>query len=422
MLNLIKKNKTLISNLLWRAIQLFSRQGISLIVFFIIAQAISKEDFGRYNYVLAILALLTILGDFGLSTATSKYYAEHLENKSEKVHDIFPSIISTLGILSLCIIGFLLIFEKQIFGDSLEYVIYIFPLIFLVPATSLLDGIYRAKGIFKKLSLFNLISGLVFLCLVFILTNTYGVRGALVANIFNYLILFVLLLISGPKLGFKINRKLTKEILKYSTIIGIATLSHFFYSRVDTLFLGSYGYVTQISYFEIIYKLILLAVLPFDVIAQVIGPSTTRIFISANRSNLWSKYKKYMTLSFVLSIIIFIVALIGFPLFVKILPKYDVPEIKSLFLLLLPVFFTQALTGIITTGFLIPIGKAKISMYFLITFAIVNVSLNYILINILGYIGIAYSTLVTKLVTDASFLIYSTYIINKESRISYSKL
>ena len=66
------QHKETIHNFIWRSLQIFGKQGIVFLIFILCAKMLIPYDFGIYNYVLAIVFLLIMFGDFGISTATSK--------------------------------------------------------------------------------------------------------------------------------------------------------------------------------------------------------------------------------------------------------------------------------------------------------------------------------------------------------------
>src|SRR3989344_477957 len=70
------QHKETIHNFIWRSMQIFAKQGITFLIFILSAKLLTPYDFGIYNYLLAIMFFLIMFGDFGISTATSKYVAD----------------------------------------------------------------------------------------------------------------------------------------------------------------------------------------------------------------------------------------------------------------------------------------------------------------------------------------------------------
>src|SRR3989344_2031084 len=145
------QHKETINNFIWRSLQVFGKQGIIFLIFILCAKLLIPYDFGIYNYVLAIIFFLIIFGDFGISTATSKYVAEYNLTDKEKLKGVlFNSGIVILG-LTIIITVLTLIIGPFYLKDKYLYVLYLLPLVFLAPMTSLYDGIYRGLKKFKQL-------------------------------------------------------------------------------------------------------------------------------------------------------------------------------------------------------------------------------------------------------------------------------
>src|SRR3989344_3026325 len=148
-------HKETIDNFIWRSLQIFGKQGISFLIFILSAKLLIPYEFGIYNYVLAIIFFFIMFGDFGISTATSKYVAEYNVTDKEKLKSIlFNSGVLILG-LTIIITIITLIFGKLYLQDKYIYVLYLLPIIFLAPMTSLYDGIYRGLKKFKQLAIIS---------------------------------------------------------------------------------------------------------------------------------------------------------------------------------------------------------------------------------------------------------------------------
>src|SRR3989344_1876317 len=176
-----------IHNFLWRSLQIFGKQGIIFLIFILCAKLLSPYGFGIYNYVLAIIFFLIIFGDFGISTATSKYVAEYNVTDKKKLKSVlFNSGIIILG-LTLLITLITITIGPWYLKEKYVYVLYLLPLIFLAPMTSLYDGIYRGLKRFKQLAVLSIIVGILSVPFVFLLVKHYGLIGALISqNLFYF--------------------------------------------------------------------------------------------------------------------------------------------------------------------------------------------------------------------------------------------
>ena len=195
------------------------------------------------------------------------------------------------------------------------------------------------------------------------------------------------------------------EISKYSLIIGVGNVGLFLYSRIGVLFLGHYNYIEQTGYFEITNKILTLILIPFTILSQVIAPDITKYFAQKKYDIIRNKFVKYLCISLVLSILIVAILFFGYKyLLNSFLPQYSTLEMNNIVRLMMIVYFTQLLNGIIPTGFVTSTGHAKLSTIFLLAFGALNLILNYLFINQYGFIGVIYALIVTKCTADLLFI------------------
>jgi O-antigen/teichoic acid export membrane protein len=400
-----KTHRETIHNFFWRALQIIGKDGVVFLIFLISARLLIPYEFGVYNYVLAVIFFLIIFGDFGISTATSKYVAEYnATNKKKLKLVLFNSGIIILG-LTILITILTLLFGKFFLGDKYVYVLYLLPLIFLAPMTSLYDGIYRGLKQFKKLAIISLIVGLISLSFVYILIKSYGLVGALIAQNIFYLILLVSLSFGYKEFHFKFNNSVAKSLLKYSIIIGVINISYFLYSRFDTIILGQFGLIVQIGYYELVNKFIALIMIPLMILAQIDAPNIVKAYYKPGKSFVLDKLIKRIKYSIIFSVIISVVSLMIIPLIIKIiLPEYYNSNVLFILYILLFVFIFQSVASFIGNSFIVSTGHARLNMVVLVVFGVINVILDILFVSHFGYMGIAYSKLVIGVVGNIVLL------------------
>lgn len=271
------QHKETINNFIWRALQILGQNGITFLIFILCAKFLSPYNFGIYNYALAIIFFLIIFGDFGISTATSKYVAEYnVTNKDKLKSVLFNSEIIIFG-LSILITILTLIFGSSYLKDKYLYVLWLLPIVFLAPMTSLYDGIYRGLKKFKQLALISIITTIILLPFVYFLIEQWGLIGALIVQNLFYLILLFVLALGYREFHFKFNKEVIKEVGKYSIIVGIANLGYFIFTGINVLILGHFGFITEIGYYQIINKIFMILIIPFTILSQIIAPNITKL-------------------------------------------------------------------------------------------------------------------------------------------------
>mgnify|MGYP001617218923 CR=1 FL=1 len=389
-------HKDVISNFFWRITQILGKQGVNFFIFILCARLLTTYEFGIYNYVLAITFFLILFGDFGISAAASKYVAEYnIKDKDKIKYILFNSAILLLA-LTIIISVLTLIFGQFYLKENYLYAVYLLPLIFIAPMTSLYDGIYRGLKKFKHLAIISTSTGIVFLFIVYILINKYGLIGALVSQNLFYLTMLIGLSLGYREFNFKFDSSIIKEIGKYSTIIGFGALGYFLYSRLGTIILGHFNYIEEISYFELINKIFITASIAFSVLGQVIAPDITKKAALNNYSSIKKSYLKYFILILSISLILAVFGYYALPVIVKYaLPNYYTQEFFYMFNVLIFTFPLTMISQFMGQSFMIATGKAKYSLL-TIPFGILNIILAYIFIISFGYIGVVYSILIVS--------------------------
>ena len=301
------QHKETIHNFIWRGLQVGGKQGITFLIFFMSAYFLAPESFGLFSYLMALVALFIIFCDFGISSATSKYVAEYKAKKSSELNKILFSVSLVIISLASLISLFIVLFGKQIFNENYLYIISFLPYFFLVPLSSVADGIYRGLKEFKKLSIITLIIGAISLIASYFLIKNYLLIGAIISQNLLFLLLVISLFFFRKESKFKINKSILKKIGKYALIIGIGEIGFFLYSRVDILILKQFGFLIEIGYYEIANKIFALIILPFAILGQIIAPNITKLTIQKRYDIIKSKYLKHLVLFFIIGIFLAIV-------------------------------------------------------------------------------------------------------------------
>jgi O-antigen/teichoic acid export membrane protein len=408
------RDKETFHNIIWRGIHIFGTKGITFLIFIICAKLLNAFDFGLYNYVLTIAFFLIIFTDFGISKASSKYVAEYNAVNKEKLKSVLFNAALIILMLS-CVISLLVLFlGRFIFSNQyLLYIYYLLPLLFFAPLSFLYDGIYRGLKKFKELSIISLIVSSVSLGFVFILVDKYKLTGALIAQNLFYFLLFIALTIRYKNFNFKIDKKIIKEIGKYSLFIGVAGIFAFFTWRVDILFLGHYNFIKEIGFYEIAYKILALFIIPFTIIGQVIAPDITKYFSTKNYFLVNIKFKKYLFFSIIVSTVFLLMfILLKHKIFSLFFNKYYTNDMKHLLIVMLPLYFTSMLLGMVSP-FAVSTGHAKMGMHFLIIVGLLNLVFDYIFINLFDFWGLIYSTIIIKCLGTIIFIYFYYKILRK---------
>jgi len=396
-LSKLKNNKEFSRNFIWRCVQTFGKQGTSFFLFIIATYLISKENMGIYNYVFSALYLLTIFADFGISTATSKYVAEYNVVNKDKLKKVLFNTSFIVFVISVVVTILTILFGARWFGEYNKYLLYISPLVFLSPLTSLYDGIYRGLKRFKELAIISLVAGGVSLGIAYFGTKFLGLTGALLTQDAMYLIYAIILAARYWEWEPKLDKKVISDIGKYSLAFGIATLGYYLFSKVNVLIMGKYGLLEEIATYELLNKIFTFYLLPFTILGQVLSPYITEAFALKKYSNVKKIFLKSLLYLGLLSLVFVPVTYFGTKFAVSILmPQYDT---ALLAMILLPVTITYAKNVFgapINSGIIVSTGHAGIMTILNIVAGGTNVLLSIWAIKQYGFMGVIWVTLIVQ--------------------------
>ncbi len=414
---LLENHGETILNVFWRGLQLAVKDGVSFVIFVLAAKLLLPYEFGVYNYVLAVIFFLILFGDFGISVAASKYVAEYQATDPEKLkYVLFNSGLVILALTILVTAGTLLL-GPHFLKDKYLYLLYILPLIFLAPMTSLYDGIYRGLKKFKQLALLSTGVSVISLGFIYFLIRQYGLTGAILAQNLYYLFLFLTLAFGYRDFIFKLNREILKSIGVYALVIGIIHVSAFLYTRVDILVLGSFDLIIEIGYYEIVNKVLMLLQLPFLVYAQVQAPNMVAAYFREGSSVILRTLTEYIQYATAISLLLAVLTGLAIPWILEnFLRDYNLPGVIWILYIFLFLFIFQNVANLVGNTFIISTGHARINMINIIVFGILNLLLDILLVRHYGYMGIAYAKLIVMMLGSLSLIILYRHALRKKAQ------
>ncbi|AFV24721.1 O-antigen repeat unit transporter [Methanolobus psychrophilus R15] len=416
--NCFFNHKETIHNFTWRALQIFGKQGITFFIFILCAKLLTPHDFGIYNYILAVIYLLIIFGDFGISTATSKYVAEYNATDKDKLKLVLFNSIILVIVIATIVALLTILFGRYFLNENYGYVLYVLPMLFLAPISSLYDGIFRGLKKFKELAIVSLLIGLLSISFVYLLVRNYGLVGALISQSLFYMLLVIVLVIIYGKMHIQFDKQLMRSIFNYSVILGITSIGFYLYSRFDILILGYFGYIEEINSFEIFAKIGILMSTLFTIMGQVIAPNMTALATQNKFSIIHKKFLIFVFSSILCSTFFTFILYILLPIIMRLYyPHLLTSEFLEIFAILIWILPLNMVSGLISQGFTVATGYAKLGLL-TIPFGVLNVIMALIFISQFGYIGVAYSSIIVSF-TNKGITWFLLYRIFKRNTVIY---
>ncbi|MBG2875358.1 oligosaccharide flippase family protein [Proteus alimentorum] len=383
----------------------FSQGGIKhllqLIILFYGTYQLGSNDFGQYVYITTIIITLSLFLDFGLSTTLMKEIAENKENENK----IYRSIIPYFSILTLSAGVIFLTFSSL----ELNIKILLGLTLSIMPLCSVFDGVHRGKLDFKINAKYNFFAAMLCIILAFPIINHFNMIGLLFLNFIFYFSLLIQYIYNCRKnISSKIifDGKYLLKVASYSVIIGIGFIGQFLYTKADIIILGKYGYLSEITTYEILDRLLMYIILPFGLIAQVLAP---RVINSDIR-----KIKKITNFLFYISIILSPLLYLLSYFILKSTYIYNVQLLDipySTYSVIIPLLIACVPIRIFailqTQALIIPLGFARIVASTTLFFGVINILLDFLLLYNYGFIGIFYSTIiVVSLNTLSQYILF----------------
>ncbi len=375
--------KQLSKDFFWGALQTAAKQGGSFLVFLIGTWILSKETMGMYNYFMGIVVILVLFVDIGISTATSKYVAQYSQTDEKKLKEIQFNALMLVLLCATIIVSLTLYFGPKVLSEQFKNFVYFLPIIYFAPIASVLDGIYRGKGFFKKLSVITMGAVTVSIVLTIILVQRHGLLGlAFSQNALYFLLATSLLIGSLNGNENKFNGGILKEVVGYSITFSLATLGYYLFSNINVILIGRFEYFRELAYYELVNKAFIAPLMPFTILGLVLAPVFTRDYARGEFSKVMEGYKSYLKRMFAAGILFAVGSIFLVPLFVYVLARdYFDPFLFTLMPPFILLYAQMAFSAPINSGIIVATGHARIMTYLNLVVGAIGAGLAYFFVS-----------------------------------------
>lgn len=370
--------------------------GVGLVTTLVLSRYLGVEGFGQFNYVFAFFYFFLSVNDFGVNVIVVREVSKNRERAGEIIGAMFSYkvALSMVSVLASWIAVWLMKFP-----EGLRNALWLFALILPVIALQLPAVIFQVLlkaeypaliGIFNRCAGFLLMMGAVWM--------GYGLTelvGALLFGEFASLLITLKCSKRFVRPTLRFDPRLCREILRSSVPLGIAGLFVALINRVDFIMLERMTDLHQVGLYSAAYKVTsLLEAFPL-MIMGTIYPLMSRYAIE-DMERLRGLYKKSVLYFGLVALPMGIGISVFAPAIVRLLfgDRYAGADRGLAVLVWSTVFLYVAL---VAGNLLISLGREKINLLLLIPGAILNITLNLLLIPTWGFIGAACSTTATFL-------------------------
>ncbi len=382
---------------------------ISLVVIIYLARYLGTAEFGKYNFVFAYIAFFGVITDLGLQTILVREMARDPSTAPKLIGNAyFIRIILTVFavVLSMIVISFL-----SYPADTTTYVyIASFALLF-ISFSDFYATIFQANLRMEYREIAKFAFKIISAALIIWIIYSYGtLMQVMLVLLFSEMVKTLISYLFSRKLvrpRFEIDFGLWKYLFVEALPIALAGVIFTLYFRIDVIMLSLMQGDAPVGIYSAAYKLSEpLALIPVALLTSMFPIMSASLKTSKER--LIRIYRFCIRYLFILILPIAIgTTLLADRIIFLIYGAEFAGSATALQIIIWASVFTSA--GYVLTNLLVSTGKQKLYTWCMVLCAIVNVTLNFILIPALSYNGAAIATVATT----AVLFITSFYFVSK---------
>ncbi len=387
-------------------IETFAFQLMTFISSILLARILGTALLGRYRLGLVVIQLLGVLSIMGFDRGLMRYIPIFSLNDLGKTKKLILNSLSISLVLTIILSALLYIYspllaEKLFHAPEMIQVLRVFSFYLPIYTISFLgsatfNGFKRADlGSHVK----NILAPIIFILFLSIIILLNGkLIEVIYARIFSMIIVIGLIVILFTK-NFSEVIKVTsvrfdfKCYFNYSFSFLAIGLLYFFIGYVDILMLGYFMDLEEVGVYSIVVNISMLCIFGLHAVNVIFGPNISELYSTGDMKNLERLFKTLTKWIFYLSFFCFTFIVIFRNELLNIFGPAFIAGGNALLILTFGQLF-NALTG--STGtILLMTGRQKWEVINSCAIIILNISLNLILIPILGIVGAAMATAIS---------------------------
>lgn len=378
-----------------------------------LARKLGAEGNGIFGYTSSIVAYFILFGTLGISMYGNREIAYNQKNK-QKYSNVFWNLIiikSVIMILSICVF-------LCFFAISGQYCLY-YRILILELLGNLFDIVWFYQGLedFKKIVIRNFIIKIISVVLIFVFIKSYD-------DLWRYFIITTLSTLIGSlslwiglkKYIVKPDQIEIKKHIKSILLLFIPQVAIQVYTVLDKTMIGSIlNDMSEVGYYEQSQKITKLLLTIITSLGTVMIPRMASTYKDGNYDKLNIYMKKTINFVWILGCAITFGVIAVAPEFVPMFfgPGYEpVVQLLSVFSFLI---LAIGINNVIGIQYLIPTKKENIFTLSVVLAAAINFTLNLILINFMGTLGVALSSVIA----ETSIIFIQSWCIRKEVDVKY---
>ena len=383
----------------------------------------STQDYGIIGLLEISSYFLSSFLGFGLYMAFNRWYWDkEFKNKQKSLFFTVFVVLFFIGILFFLIsLPSHKYFSKLLF-DSYEFV-YVLRLMILIVIFQLIEqlisALLRLQQRAMLFSVTNVIKLSISLSLTVLLIVKFNgnIESIYEAQLAGYIVYFLVLShVIFTNSEFSFNKYILVKMFSYGYPLMLAAISGMLFSIADRFLIKFLLGLSELGIYALGFKVAnSIRIFVINSIQMAVSPIMYKIMDEENSKIVYAKLLTYF--SIVVLFASFVLAILSVDIIKLISKNSDFWYASSVIPILSFSMFFGMLKDI--TGFgLHIVKKTKIIAWVVLSIAIVNIIFNWILISIFGYVGAAYSLMMSQVL----FFILIYYFSNKHYPIPYELL
>ena len=393
-------------NIFWNSVRVGSNLVFPLVTFPYVSRVLGPDTIGLFNYVTAIAAYFTLFASLGFPIYGVREIA-NVKDKPEEFGNIVNSIFTANVIATFIVYLAYSVVALLISGEYL-LLYFIIGLSVLMSCISF-DWFYQGIEDFRYITVRSLIIKVVSIVGLFIFVHDksdlqayaiLSIVGTCGNNILN-----LIRINKYVKLRFSLV-DCWKHTRGASTLF-LGTIAVSLYTNLNSIMVGALGTMEAVGFFTTGNKVVSLVMTIITAVTSTIIPRMSYLVGSGKEEEAVLLQKKtinllnYIALPMIAGLVILAKPIILVFSGKEFLPSVIVLQILSFLLIIIP------WSSFLGLQILYPIRKEKYGNYAVVTGALVNLVLNFILIPRYSYIGVAISVVCAEMVITLVHYIFA---------------
>ena len=383
----IKKN--FIYNVLYQILILI----LPLITVPYVSRVLGAKGIGIYSYTYAIVYYFMLIAMLGINNYGNRTIAKVRENK-ELLSKNFLSIYTIQLIMSISMIilyfAYLVLFNHKYMDIAMIQIIYLISCMFDI--NWFFFGLEKFKITVTRSTILKLLS----LILIFIFVKTKNDLWLYTLIMAGSALLSQLLLIPFllKEINYiRINKNDIKKHIKPCLILFIPVIAVSLYKVMDKIMIGVLSNISEVGYYEQAEKIINIPLGIVTALGTVLSPRISNLISKGKNSEIINYIEKSITFMMFLAFPICFGLIAISSDFIPIFLGNDFIKSSTLIYYLAVTILSISFANTIRTAYLIPKEKDKIFIISIIGGAIINLTINAILIPNFASIGACIGTI-----------------------------